>query len=415
MNSRAIVPVKISLTAGDFYTLWAPTWRHNGADWQAFLGDEEHVLLFHSEAELLAYLESGARHDLRDHPHWAAFAARDAARVHPAKRDIYDLIGMPNNLAGRASHENVSTVARNLELAQSLGQVTGADHATIFFATHSILRSTARGADHYSGKEGQLEWTAVGHVVASNWAQVISSLDAGVRVVPSSEIPGADEASLARYEEDIAAAIREAEAAREEAEAALAAAQKAEDPYDSSPWGLAGIDPIKATINLKSVYTLRTYVDGSPVFLGRWGEIYTFATPKQLLRWIIENDAHDLAAVATWGDITTAANAGELELVVHPDNAYNFTGLVNDIEKGPEVVDSKQLARAYELCADAADWAADDSINSYMLAHPRFQDYLGYMLGSTEHAGYVPSKPYSDHASAWRDMEEMLVKRFSKF
>ena len=43
------------------------------------------------------------------------------------------------------------------------------------------------------------------------------------------------------------------------------------------------------------------------------------------------------------------------------------------------------------------------------------QDYLAYMLGSTEAAGYVPSAPFTDKAEAWTKMEDQLIKRFSKF
>ena len=157
----------------------------------------------------------------------------------------------------------------------------------------------------------------------------------------------------------------------------------------------------KITIDGKSVYTLRCYLDGAPIFLGRFGTINTFPTGRQLLRWIIENDEHDLAKVATWEDIVTAANAGELELTVHRDNAYSFQGLTEDMEKGPEAVDIPQMSACYELLADAADWAGDD--------------YLGYMLGSQQTSGYVPSKPYTDHSKGWRGLEDMLVKRFAKF
>ncbi len=31
------------------------------------------------------------------------------------------------------------------------------------------------------------------------------------------------------------------------------------------------------------------------------------------------------------------------------------------------------------------------------------------MLGSTEHAGYIPSQPYNHHAEAWKGLEEMLI------
>ena len=412
MSTRAIVPVKLSLTEGDFYTLWAPKWRQNGSEWQAFLGDDEAVLAFNSPAELLCFVESGTKHDLLDHPQWDQFAGRDADRVTPAKRDEYDLIGMPEALAGRPSHQNVSTVARNLEIASALADVAGAEHTTIFFASHSILRNVSRGADHYSGEQGMSEWSGVGHVIAGNWKKVIEDLDEHVRVVSSDDF---DAAKVSDAKERISSAAAASAAAAKEAEEKRKAAAAAADPYDNSPWAAAGIDPIKITAQSKSVYTLRTYLDGKPIFLGKWGEIFTFDSPKTLVRWIIDNDDHDLARVSTWEEVVAAANAGELEIQVHPDNQYSFNGIVRDIEKGPEAVDSDQMARCYEVCADAADWAGDDSINSYMLANPRLQDYLGYMLGSTEHAGYVPSKPYNEHAESWKGLEDMLIKRFSKF
>ena len=412
MSTRAIVPVKLSLTEGDFYTLWAPKWRQNGSEWQAFLGDDEAVLAFNSPAELLCFVESGTKHDLLDHPQWDQFAGRDADRVTPAKRDEYDLIGMPEALAGRPSHQNVSTVARNLEIASALADIAGAEHTTIFFASHSILRNVSRGADHYSGEQGMSEWSGVGHVIAGNWKKVIEDLDEHVRVVSSDDF---DAAKVSDAKERISSAAAASAAAAKEAEEKRKAAAEAADPYDNSPWATAGIDPIKITAQSKSVYTLRTYLDGKPIFLGKWGEIFTFDSPKTLVRWIMDNDDHDLARVSTWEEVVAAANAGELEVQVHPDNRYSFNGIVRDIEKGPEAVDSDQMARCYEVCADAADWAGDDSINSYMLAHPRLQDYLGYMLGSTEHAGYVPSKPYNEHAESWKGLEDMLIKRFSKF
>ena len=412
MSTRAIVPVKLSLTEGDFYTLWAPKWRQSGSEWQAFLGDDEDVLAFNSPAELLCFVESGTKHDLLDHPLWDQFAGRDADRVTPAERDEYDLIGMPVALAGRPSHQNVSTVARNLEIASALADVAGAEHTTIFFASHSILRNVSRGADHYSGEQGMSEWSGVGHVIAGNWKGVIEDLDQHVRVVSTDDF---DAAKVSDAKERISSAAAASAAAAKEAEEKRKAAAEAADPYANSPWAAAGIDPIKITAQSKSVYTLRTYLDGKPIFLGKWGEIFTFDSPKTLVRWIMDNDDHDLARVSTWEEVVSAANAGELEVQVHPDNQYSFNGIVRDIEKGPEAVDSDQMARCYEVCADAADWAGDDSINSYMLANPRLQDYLGYMLGSTEHAGYVPSKPYNEHAESWKGLEDMLIKRFSKF
>ena len=65
MANNGIVPVKLSLTKGDFYTLWAPSWREHGAEWQAFLGAGDDLFVFHSPAELLVFLESDEKHDLQ--------------------------------------------------------------------------------------------------------------------------------------------------------------------------------------------------------------------------------------------------------------------------------------------------------------------------------------------------------------
>lgn len=246
----------------------------------------------------------------------------------------------------------------------------------------------------------------------ANWAEVVHSLDASVRIVDEASF---SEGEVTAAEERIAATqsarAAQAEKAKEEAQRRAANA----DPYDGSAWFNAGIDPVKITMQSTSVYSLRTYLGTAPVFLGKYGEIFTFPSSKQLLRWIVENDDHELAEVSTWPDLVNLANAGELEITVHPDNAYSFNGIAADIEKGPDAVDTAQMAKAYELLADAADWAKDDSLNSLLLANPRMQDYLAYMLGSTEASGYVPTAPFTDKAQTWKDMEDQLIKRFSKF
>ena len=410
MSNRAIVPVKLSLPEGDFYTLWAPTWIEHGSEWQAFLGDDNDVLVFSSPAEVLTFLESGQRHDLSNHPAWEKFNAAREDRVIPAADDEYDLVGAPALLAERASYENVKQLAGVLEVSESLARVADAEDAVIFFASHSVLRNVDRGADAFAGDQGLEEWSAVGRSVLNNWKKVVDNLGENVRVVETQ-----DATTVTDAEKRIEAAVAVTAEEKEKAEQAYQEQLNAADPYDTSPWAAAGIDPVKITLQGKSVYTLRTYLGNNPVFLGRYGEIFTFPSTKQLLRWMLDNDEHDLAAVSTWEDLATAANSGELIVSVHRDNSYSLAGIAEDIEKGPEAVDTEQMGRAYELMADAADWAGDDSLNEYLLANPRFQDYLGYMLGSSESTGYVPSRPYNDKAESWKALEEILIKRFSKF
>lgn len=409
MANKGIVPVKLSLTEGDFYTLWAPTWREHGAEWQAFLGHGDDLYVFESPEALLKYIETTEeKHDLLSHPKWSSFAARDEARVIPGERQEFDIIGTPALLAEKPSHAAVSGVSRNFQIARSIGEVVGDTDILVFFSSHSLLGNVNRGVEHFSGPQGLGDWTAVGSVVLNNWDKVVDALDKSVTL---KKVDGdvSDQASRISAATAAAAAAAEEEKARKQEEAAQA------DPYDNSIWAAAGIDPIKISIDGRTVYTLRTYLKGQPVFLGKYGEIYTFNSSKALARWVVEHDDHDLARVSTWEEIVTAANAGTLEIDVHKDNVYSFNGIATSIKKCTEAVDTDQMGRAYELLADAADWAADDSLNSFFLANPRMQDYISYMLGATKTAGYVPTPPFDDHAQSWADLEKMLTDRFSKF
>ncbi|AEX43646.1 hypothetical protein CD241_0579 [Corynebacterium diphtheriae 241] len=182
MANKGIVPVKISLTEGDFYTLWAPQWREHGAEWQAFLGSGDDLYVFESPAAVLAYIESGARHDLSDHPKWGAFMAGADDRVVPTDRQEYDLIGVPALLAERPSHTNVSAVARCFAITRSLGDVTATIPVQSFFSSHSILMNTERGGNHFTGDSGLGEWTGIGRIVLTSWNNVIDALDSAITV-----------------------------------------------------------------------------------------------------------------------------------------------------------------------------------------------------------------------------------------
>lgn len=405
-TSRAIVPIKLSLDQGDLYTLWAPEWKEHGSLWQAFLGDDTGVFGFESPAQLLDFLESGVSHDLLSHPKWAQFEAGSETRVVPRSADEYDIVGLPALLAERPSYEGVNKAAGIIRVARSLANVASAEAAVVFFASHSIVNNLNRGQDHYTGDAGAEEWTGLGSVILTNWKKVRESLDEAV----TAQTAPAQAGTQQRIDDAIAAEEAARQAEKEAAEKEAAAA----DPYDSSRWAAAGIDPIKIIADGRTLYSLRTYVAGRPVFLGKFGEIYTFPSGKQLTRWLVSHDDHDLAKVATWEDLSTAANAGELEVEVHDDNVYSLKGISDQILKGVDAVDTKQMARAYELIADAADWAGDDSVNSFFLSNPRMQDYISYMLGSPETAGYVPAAPFTDHAQAWEELEATLTRRFSK-
>ena len=422
MADHGIVPLELETTNGTFFTLWAPRWTARGEQWQAFLGDDSGVFGFESPAALLAWIrdhKGNDAHDLADHPKWAAFTENVAAKVTPRKSGKISFIEVPNHLAGRPSFDNVKAVSSAFDVMKSFGAVCGLEKINSWFRSYSILGNTSRGADHYNGENGLGEWSNVGYTVLGKWKELLELVDEQI------VSPEVYEKSLATAEADITAAedvkkeadVAAAAAAEQDAsdatEATEAAAKDA-DPYDSTPWAAAGIDPVRITVDGTTVYTLRCYVgDREPVFLGENGQIHTFTSGRSMVRWMVDAKDHDLSHFETWDDLVTLANAGELEVSVHPSNEYGFTGLREDIAKGTDAVDTDQLGRAYELVADAADWADDDSVNQVLLAYPRLQDYVAYMLGSPSSG--TPTAPFDEEAEGWGEMERRLTERFTKF
>lgn len=402
-----IVALEMELTSGTWYTLWAPNWIVRGEKWQAFLGDDDNIFVFKSPAEVLAFIESTNKHDLIEHPKWQAFLKDKATKVVPAPSGKISLVELPNKLADRPSYENTLAVTRGFDLLQSLGSVLGISSINHWFKSYSILHNTRRGAEHYGSPQGLEEWSGVGRTVLDKWVTLTDAIEDDLKH-PEIDEKAVDEAQKSI---DAALALREKKAAEKKEKEEKA--DKDADPYDSSIWAQVGIDPIRITLNGQHVYTLRCYLDNRPVFLGRLGEINTFPNSRALVRWLIDAPQHDLEDLATWPDVLSAANAGELEVEVHESNQYSFSGLREDIAKSVDHVDSKQLAQAYELLADAADWAGDDGVNKVLVAYPRLQNYLAYMLGSPSDS--TPTAPFDEEVKGWKALEDGLIRRFTKF
>lgn len=424
MADNGIVALEIESTAGTYVTLWAPGWVAGGEQWQAFLGDDSGVFGFPSPAALLAWLRENGRgsHDLRDHPRWSPFLENAERKVTPRSSGRISLVDLPDKLAARPSFENTKAVSSAFDVLRSLGAVCGIDKVNRWFRSYSVLANVSRGADHYAGENGLSEWSSVGYAVLGDWKDLLDAVDEQFTTptVAEADVQQAAEdieaAETAKKEADDKAAAAAAEDRADADDAATAAAQDAadDDPYDSTAWAAAGIDPVRITVDGATVYTLRCYVgDREPVFLGANGEIHTFPSSRSLVRWMIDAKDHDLVQFETWTDLVNLANAGELEVEVHPSNVYGFTGLREDIAKGIDAVDTDQLGRAYELLADAADWAKDDGVNQVLLAYPRLQDYIAYMLGSPSAA--TPTAPFDEEANGWTELESNLTKRFTKF
>ncbi len=412
--STGIHPLKISTLSGDWFTLWAPSWTERGEKWQAVLGKDDQLYVFADAENLLAFIRSGQSHDLLDHPQWGNFAAKGHEALIDARIEKIDLIDVPNKLASRPGYEGTRRVSRAFELLQSLGSLLGVESITSWFRSYSVLQNVKRGADHFASQNGEAEWTGIGRTVIEQWGKMLKDLEDHLYQPESAQ----SDVKAAKADIAEATTLREERIAAEEKRRKDEATssqkeQENSDPYDSTLWAQAGIDPIRITLNGQHVYTLRCYLGDSPRFLGRNGQIFTFPNSRSLVRWIVDADEHDLEPLSTWTDLQTAANAGELEVEVHDSNQYVFTGLRDDIASGTDAVDTKQLGRAYELLADAADWAGDDGVNKILIAYPRLQNYIAFMLGSA--SGTAPSAPFDEEVKGWKALEDDLIKRFSKF
>lgn len=411
-----LVTLKMETTSGTWYTVWAPLWVVRGEKWQAFLGKDDTISVFSSPAELHAHVVGKNDHVLADHPQWQQFEANAAKEMTESHIQEISLIEAPNQLADRPSYKNVRDVTRAFSLLQSIGGVAGIDSINKWFGSYSMLQNIYRGADHYSGQNGIEEWTAMGRIVLGSWKDMLDDLEDGLAEVEV-DADAVAESQKQIDEAEKATEDAKAAAAKEREEAAAAKANESEDedadPYDKTVWAQAGIDPIRIALNGQQVYTLRCYLDGKPVFLGRHGQINTFPNPRSLVRWIIDAPQHDLEEMETWGDIVQAANSGELEVAVHDLNQYSFTGLREDIAKSVDAVDPKQLSQAYELLADAADWAGDDAVNKVLVGYPRLQTYIAYVTGSP--SGTTPTAPFDEEVRGWKQLEDDLIKRFTKF
>ena len=89
-----IVPIRLGLTKGDLYTLWAPRWRDAGDEWEALLGKDEDLYAFDSVADLAAFVRTNSDNDLADHPAWEGLTDASAHRFDPEEERQYDLIGV---------------------------------------------------------------------------------------------------------------------------------------------------------------------------------------------------------------------------------------------------------------------------------------------------------------------------------
>lgn len=422
--AQDIVPIELGLPQGDLVTLWAPRWREEGEEWEAFLGHEDDLYAFPDTPHLAAFVRGDDEHDLADHPAWHVVPALSVAELTPDEEHQYDLVGVPELVSEEPDTWVLSELADIVAMIRSLADVCELEQVHEILDSASGFSLLEQGTLPFSGREGQVLWTELAEVVAEKWDDLLDAIDEVVTV------PEVDEKALATAQTEFAEleaqeadedddADEALDAHEEEAaeEATVAAAEADEEEAEEEEeelgfWGEVGIDPIKIVTAEHEYYTLRCYLGDDPLFLGSKGKIDVFSSTKALVRSLVDaspdDPGNDLSRVATWGDVLTAATDGSLTPVEIVDsNLYVLTGIEDDIADGIDAIDPTQLDLAVELITDAAEWAGDESAAKALSQSERLGWLVSFVV-SPDPNRLAPSAPFTQEVAAWKK----LVKDF---
>lgn len=416
--AQDIIPIELGLPQGDLVTLWAPRWREDGEEWEAFLGDDDDLHAFPDAAYLAAYIRTTEEHDLIDHPAWGAVPALNVPELIPDDDHSYDLVGVPEMVAEEPDSWTLSELAEAIAIVRSLADVCDLDQVHEVLDTCVAFSLLDQGQLPFSGREGTRLWNDLAKTVSQKWDTVLDALD---ELVSTPEVDGT---ALDRTTEELAAFHEESA----ESGAGVSTTDEygtkddvtnsddTETDADDEPlgfWGDVGIDPIKIITSSQELYTLRCYLDDDPIFLGSDGRIDVFNSRRALARALVDNQelaSTDLAEVSTWNEVRTKATEGGLEIDVDPENTYVLAGLDADIAAGVDTIDPTQLELAVELFSDAAEWAGDESVSSSLATSERLGWMVSFVL-RPDPTRLEPSGPFEEEQKAWRTLADSFETR----
>ncbi|MDT5018342.1 MAG: hypothetical protein QOD39_4502 [Mycobacterium sp.] len=413
-----IVPIRLGLTKGDLYTLWAPRWRDEGDEWEAFLGKDEDLYAFESVADLVAFVRTNKDNDLTDHPAWHKITEANAHRLDPSSDRQYEVIGVEELVAEKPSEETVSDLHRTLAIVSAIGSVCELPAVSKFFNGNPVLGNLGGGIDAFDGRIGRKRWAEIEAIVGRGWDNVVDALDEVIST------PDVDSAASKKAEAELAEPAPEPEEPEEEAvdevdEIEEADAEEHDDlevhaagvvlGSDDDFWHKVGIDPVRMMTRAGTYYTLRCYLEDEPVFLGRNGRINVFSSERSLARYLADEHDHDLSGLATYDDIRTAANDGSLEVSVSDENVYVLTEVYDSLPEGPDAIDREQLELAVELLRDVGDYAEDTVVDETLDADQPLGKVVAHVLDPDNVRR--PTPPYAKAVEQWEALEAFVESR----
>lgn len=421
-----IVPIRLGLTEGDLYTLWAPRWRDEGDEWEAFLGKDDDMFAFASVADLAAFVRTNKDNDLTDHPAWEKLTEANAHTFDPAEDRLYDVIGVQELVAEKPSEETVTELHRALVIVSSIGSVCELPAVTKFFNGNPVLGLLGGGIDAFAGRPGRKRWAEIETVIGRGWDNVVDALDGIVST------PDVDSAAVEKAEAELAQDAPEPEVVEveddevdeddvviddivdtdEEADALASVAEDKVLGEDADFWHRVGIDPVRIMTSGGTSFTLRCYLDDQPIFLGRNGRVSVFGSGGALARYLADEHDHDLSDLATYDDIRTAATDGSLRIDVSDDNVYVLSGIADDLAEGPDAVDRDQLELAVELLRDVGDYAEDTTVDETLDVDQALGGLIAHVLDPS--TVRRPSPPYATAVEQWEALEAFVESRLRR-
>lgn len=431
-----LVPIRLSLSEGDRYTLWAPRWRDSGDEWEAFLGKDEDLYVFDSVADLVAFVRSDDDNDLTDHPGWQDITEAHAHKLDPAEDKRFDLVAVEELVAEKPTEESVAALAGTLAIVSSIGSVCELPAISKFFNGNPTLGTVSGGIDHFTGRAGQKRWDAIAEIIGRSWDDVLKAID---DVVSTPEV---DEKLSERAAEELEEEVEEDEEAAQDSdgdedtdeetdeteESAEESTEEVDEDEDEEEgraegdtvvlggdedfWAQVGIDPIRIMTGSGTFYTLRCYLDDRPIFLGRNGRISVFGSERALARYLADEHDHDLSDLATYDDIRTAATDGSLKIDITDENVYVLSGLADDFADGPEAVDREQLDLAVELLRDIGDYSEESTVDKALDKGKPLGKLIAYVLEPESVS--KPAGPYASAVRAWEKLESFVESRLRR-
>lgn len=420
-----IVPIRLALTKGDLYTLWAPRWRDAGDEWEAFLGKDEDLYAFESVADLVAFVRTNTDNDLSDHPAWEGLTEANAHTFDPPDERQYDLVSLEELVAEKPSEETIEELHRTLVIVSSIGSVCEMPAVTKFFNGNPVLGTVGGGIDAFAGRPGRKRWAEIEAVIGRGWDSVVDAIDEIV------SIPDVDEAAKKKAEAELAEPAPEPEEDVEDEETPEAEVEDVETESeveetddladhaeglvlgsDDDFWLKVGIDPVRIMTSGGTFFTLRCYLDDQPIFLGRNGRVSVFTSGGALARYLADEHDHDLSDLATYDDIRTAATDGSLQVDVSDDNVYVLTGIADDLADGPDAIDHDQLELAVELLRDVGEYAEDTTVDESLDADQPLGRVVAHVLDPD--TVRAPSPPYADAVEQWEALEAFVDSRLRR-